>query len=84
MLDMLKPDETACLIDADSPEKWGQNIRRLIQDPDSAREIGQHAREYACEHHSTNAQVEALISLLERVMKGGAYAFSPPETSVSP
>lgn len=74
MLEMLQHDENAYLVDAEHMDHWSQTLLKAIRNPDSARELGQKACLYASEHHSTNVQVESLITLLERVARGGSYS----------
>lgn len=76
MLEMLRHEDTARLAEQDTPEEWAQIIRRTIQDPEEARELGSRARTCVAEHHSTNVQVNALMDVLEGVVTGGTYSFA--------
>lgn len=75
MLEMLHDEENAYLVDAEHTDHWSQALLKAIRNPESARELGKKACLFASEHHSTNVQVESLITLLERVSMGGSYSF---------
>lgn len=76
ILEMLIHEDTALLIDRDSPDEWAHKLERALQEPEISRSIGQSAREHVIEHHTSSRQVLELANLLERVVTGGSYAFS--------
>ena len=76
LLEMLIHENTALLIDEDSPDEWAQNLDRALQEPEFSQSIGQSAREHVIEHYSSSQQVQEMSILLERVVTGGSYTFS--------
>lgn len=76
ILEMLIHENTALLIDEDSPDEWAQNLELALQEPEISRSISQSAREHVIERYSSSGQVQELTNLLERVITGGSYTFS--------
>lgn len=76
LLEMMIHENTALLIDEDSPAEWAQNLERALQEPEFSQMIGESARKHVIEHYSSSQQVQELSNLLERVVTGGSYTFS--------
>jgi hypothetical protein len=74
-LNMLKDDETAWLVDRPSPEQWARQIGRLLEEPQSARALGQRARTVVGTSHRSSDQVFQMLGTLAQATSGGAYRF---------
>jgi glycosyltransferase involved in cell wall biosynthesis len=79
VLDMLVDGETAAVVGGLDAGEWARSLRRLLAEPENAREIGRAARERIQRHHRSTVQVEQLLEAFQRVAAGGAYPFAPVE-----
>lgn len=74
-VDVLVHDQTALIVDHDSPEDWAEKLKMILTDPElSSRLIGT-ARELIGRRHHPAAQSDSLADAFQQVLSGGAHAF---------
>jgi glycosyltransferase involved in cell wall biosynthesis len=76
VLDMLVDGETAAVVSGLDAGEWARTLRRLLSEPETAREIGRAARTRIEQRHRSTVQVEQLLETFQRVAAGGAYPFA--------
>ncbi|MDX1681651.1 MAG: glycosyltransferase family 4 protein [Phycisphaeraceae bacterium] len=77
-LDCLVDDQTAWCIDGPDPDAWERAIRRLIDQPDATRRLGDSARAWVKEHHLLSTSVARTLRVYQNVT-GASLPF--PETA---
>lgn len=66
-LDYLLDDETAWLVDDAEEDQWERLVRRVIESPDDARQLGQRARMWVGKDHLASQQVAGSLALYRKV-----------------
>ncbi len=80
-VDYLIHDTTAWIIDAPEPEQWEDQIRLLIERPETAQALGRRGREWVGKHRRTSQFVSATLSLY-RQLTGESIPF-PTDDAVA-
>lgn len=73
--DMLKPEDTAVMVAGADAESWGTALRRLIDDPERLRAIGQRGRELVGHRYRSSDQARLLLRVIEAVVRTDTLAF---------
>ncbi|MHC4415444.1 MAG: glycosyltransferase family 4 protein [Planctomycetota bacterium] len=78
-LDMLVADQTAIVVGEADPDEWARQLRRLLVEPELARNLGASARAWVANRHRMGDHVAKLLAAFEQVLSGGAHSFVDPE-----
>ncbi len=70
-LDVLADDAAATILDRPEPAAWATALRRLLSDPQAARERAESARRLIARRHSMTAQSELFAATYDRMVTGG-------------
>jgi glycosyltransferase involved in cell wall biosynthesis len=66
-VDYLTHDTTAWIVDASDTDQWVDQIRLLIERPDTAQALGRRARDWVGKHRRTSQYVSATLSLYRQL-----------------
>jgi glycosyltransferase involved in cell wall biosynthesis len=73
-LDYLVDDQTSWVVPTTSPEAWERVLRRVVDEPARAAELGERARRWVTPRHTYSRQVAQTTGLYRRVA-GAAMPF---------
>ncbi len=75
-LDMLIDNETVAVVPEAETEAWARQMRKILNDPEHARQLGQGARDMVLAQHRSSDQVRHMLDFLDRVVTGDSIRFS--------
>lgn len=67
--DLLRRADAGLAVPAESPQDLAEAIRRLVDDPERALQMGRNGRAFVCEHFSRERWAARLLAVLERVRR---------------
>jgi len=80
-VEILKDDAAATIIDRPEPAAWATALRRLLSDPQAARDRAESARRIIAEHYSMPVQSDLLAATYDRMLTGGNVPIEPRRSS---
>lgn len=70
-LDVLADDAAATILDRPDPAAWATALRRLLSEPQAARQRAESARRIIAQRHSMTAQSDLFAATYNRMVTGG-------------
>lgn len=82
MVGLLVDGRTAAVVKDLRVETWMAAMRRIIAEPQFARELARHSRAWIDQKHRSSRQAHDLFLALEKLMTGGTYRFTGAKTAI--